>query len=230
MAESDSKYELISRKEAKAKGRKFYYTGRNCKRGHVCLRLVSSEMCWQCSLEGRRRWHRDNREKDLRASRRRYYANKAYHLNYAKEYYVKNTELLKAKSKKYRDNHPGWASKNGQKNYQKNREYYQKKNKEWMRNNPEARRAIKQNRRAREQNAEGKYTANDVLELLERQKGKCVYCSASLAKKYHVDHILPLARGGSNWPSNLQLLCQKCNLHKHARDPIEHAQSLGLLL
>jgi 5-methylcytosine-specific restriction endonuclease McrA len=30
----------------------------------------------------------------------------------------------------------------------------------------------------------------------------------------HIDHVIPLAEGGTNALSNLQLLCAKCNLAK----------------
>ena len=32
----------------------------------------------------------------------------------------------------------------------------------------------------------------------------------------HVDHITPVARGGSDWPTDLQPLCAACNLRKGA--------------
>lgn len=46
----------------------------------------------------------------------------------------------------------------------------------------------------------------------------------------HVDHIKALARGGSNWPSNLQLTCGPCNNRKRAIDPIEFARRNGRLI
>ncbi len=44
---------------------------------------------------------------------------------------------------------------------------------------------------------------------------KCRYCGAR--ENLHVDHVFPISKGGSNDLRNLQLLCQKCNLKKHAK-------------
>ena len=98
--------------------------------------------------------------------------------------------------------------------------------------NPEVIRAIHHNRKARIRGAEGTHSAADVAEILKLQRKRCANpaCRASLRDGYHVDHIVPVARGGSNDRRNLQLLCQPCNLHKHAKDPIDWAQENGLLL
>lgn len=85
-------------------------------------------------------------------------------------------------------------------------------------------------RRAREVGAEGKFTKAEVKALFERQRGKCAYCSKSIRDGYHVDHIVPLARGGSNWITNISLACAKCNTSKGAADPIEFARRNGKLL
>jgi 5-methylcytosine-specific restriction endonuclease McrA len=85
------------------------------------------------------------------------------------------------------------------------------------------------NRRARIKAAEGSHTHEDVLAILERQKKRCAVCKRKLVK-YHVDHIVALSRGGSNWPRNLQILCEGCNHEKHAKDPIDFMQSLGFLV
>ena len=37
-----------------------------------------------------------------------------------------------------------------------------------------------------------------------------------------LDHIIPIARGGTSTPDNLQLLCRRCNIRKSDRAPNEH--------
>lgn len=54
--------------------------------------------------------------------------------------------------------------------------------------------------------------------IYSRDRGKCAICNTDiileLSENDHIDHIIPLARGGCNDVVNLQLLCQKCNLKK----------------
>jgi 5-methylcytosine-specific restriction endonuclease McrA len=71
----------------------------------------------------------------------------------------------------------------------------------------------------RRRNAPGKFTADDITRLYEQQQGECVYCSVGLSSGYHIDHIIPIAKGGTNYPDNIQLLCPKCNLKKNAKMP-----------
>lgn len=59
--------------------------------------------------------------------------------------------------------------------------------------------------------------------VFHRDKGRCVLCHTDLSKLFsqhtqiHYDHIVPLAQGGMNCVTNLQLTCSKCNLSKGAR-------------
>ncbi len=61
-------------------------------------------------------------------------------------------------------------------------------------------------------------------ELLERDGAACYLCTAglSLATRYpdplfaSVDHVIPLARGGTNDRANLRLTHLVCNLRKRA--------------
>ena len=71
-------------------------------------------------------------------------------------------------------------------------------------------------RKARLLSSSGVYTYHDVISLYAMQQGKCAafWCAADLQGGYHIDHIIALAKGGSNGPDNLQLLCPTCNLSK----------------
>ncbi len=56
-------------------------------------------------------------------------------------------------------------------------------------------------------------------DILAKSKGVCVACGAkSTEALLHVDHIIPIARGGQNTPENMQVLCGKCNTEKRDRD------------
>ena len=51
-------------------------------------------------------------------------------------------------------------------------------------------------------------------EVWRRDQGKCVRCGSR--EKLEFDHIVPVARGGSNTARNLELLCEACNRSKSA--------------
>ena len=55
--------------------------------------------------------------------------------------------------------------------------------------------------------------------LYVRQGGLCAACGGPVQRQghqSHVDHIVPLASGGSGRFRNLQLLCRLCNQRKGA--------------
>lgn len=60
----------------------------------------------------------------------------------------------------------------------------------------------------------GQLTPYIILDLFDEQDGKCVACGIELGDNFHLDHIVPLSRGGLNVDSNVQLLCPSCNLSK----------------
>lgn len=90
-------------------------------------------------------------------------------------------------------------------------------------------RELATNYRARKLSATGSYSRSDVSRIIALQKRTCIYCRKPLAK-YHVDHIHPLSKGGSNDYKNIQILCPSCNFKKNAKHPVQFAQESGFLL
>lgn len=87
--------------------------------------------------------------------------------------------------------------------------------------------AHQRNYHARKKGNGGEHTVADVQAQYTRQKGTCFYCGKELGKKYHVDHVMPLAKGGSNGPENLVVACPTCNLSKGDKHPMDFG---GMLL
>ncbi|ENY6168428.1 HNH endonuclease [Vibrio fluvialis] len=63
-----------------------------------------------------------------------------------------------------------------------------------------------------------------VIDLIvKREQGICHYCPSPVAipglsnQTYDIDHMVPIARGGTNDPTNLVLSCAVCNNKKRAR-------------
>lgn len=72
-------------------------------------------------------------------------------------------------------------------------------------------------RRARKLGNGGTYAAQDIQRIYEAQRGRCYYCRAKFGNgkyAYHIDHVIPLSRGGSNGSDNIVIACPLCNLSK----------------
>lgn len=197
---------IITLAEAKAAGLKRYYTGVPCKHGHLTERQTSNGTCMKCTAINTSVRTAANRGP---ANRR----NKEYAAR-VKADPVKSARLTAARREYDRAN----------------RERHRLRLNEWRANNPDAYAAQKAARRAREAGAEGFYTPEDIQRIHKDQRGRCAICKTKLTKSYHRDHIISLYHGGSNWPSNIQLLCRPCNTRKNRKDPIEFARELGMLL
>lgn len=224
-----------TRSEAISLGLKYYRTGKPCKRGHVTTRNVDHRACRECA-----------REKELLASRKKRsdpeYRAKERKRNaaYAARKRAEDPEWVKQKNasnravmQRRRDNDPEyvertnalrrWLNENDEQYRERQRKYL----KQWTSENKDKIRVYFGNRRARERGAEGSYTHEDISRINTSQDFKCTYCCAPTNEDYHVDHIVPLSRGGSNWPSNLQMLCPTCNMRKNAKDHFEFLAMLA---
>lgn len=191
-----------------------YFTGKPCIRGHIAERMRSTRVCVEC-LKLRKKYKRHTERTNAR--RRERYANdlvyknkidlhnklytktnkhRAWKQNWSASYYAKNSNVMLAKKQAF---------------YQKNKETY---------------RRYYNDRRARKFKASGCYSNEDIEALMTKQRGLCL-CGVSFKfAKRTIDHKTPLSRGGSNWPRNLQLLCQPCNDSKGVKTQQEWTRKL----
>ena len=147
-----------------------------------------------------------------------------------KRRYILNSDEIKAKRREYCKNNPDKIKKQRREYYLKNQEKVKEIQKNYRKT--EAGRMVAKNmkHRRRTANKKGDVTTNQLLELQQNEK-VCYWCNTSLkGKKIHIDHYIPLSKGGKHTLSNLVVSCSTCNNEKHAKDPIEFAQSLGRLL
>lgn len=117
--------------------------------------------------------------------------------------------------------------------YGKNREAVIAKVGDWVKKNPGKYRTVQRasfhRRAARVRENGGSFTPGQIEALRRLQKNRCAACEKPLTE-YHIDHVMPVAKGGSNDISNIQLLCPKCNRQKSAKHPVEFMQEIGKLL
>jgi 5-methylcytosine-specific restriction endonuclease McrA len=100
----------------------------------------------------------------------------------------------------------------------------------WRSKNHDAIKVLGHNRRAKLRSSGGRLSKDIEIKLLEMQRGMCACCRLPLDNDYHIDHIIPLALGGTNTDDNVQLLRAKCNMQKGAKHPIDFMQERGYLL
>lgn len=58
-------------------------------------------------------------------------------------------------------------------------------------------------------------SGSELKQLYEQQKECCSYCSTNVSSNFHVEHKMPISRGGHNIISNVTLTCPDCNRLKH---------------
>jgi len=167
--------------------------------------------CKSCRCLKQHERHSNNREVLNQQSQKRHAANRERDNARNREYLIEHPEVKRRAEKNYRRNHPDRCVES---------------NKRWLQKQPNKRREYDQRRRIRESDARGSFTAKDVEILLRSQKDLCWWCGKQLAGKYHVDHRIPLSRGGSNNPENLCISCASCNHSKSDKLPSEWSDRL----
>lgn len=153
--------------------------------------------------EYRKKFYKNNKEKFALENKIWIEKNKNYRRDYRKKYYKKNQEKIK----KYRSKYNRMYYKENKDKLKAYFKRYKKENIEkylWHNNR---RKALKLNLTSQDANQEKIRFIYWAAKELEKIDGI----------KYHVDHIIPLSKGGLHHENNLQVIEAKNNLKKGSK-------------
>jgi 5-methylcytosine-specific restriction endonuclease McrA len=153
-----------------------------------------------------------------------------------REYRLKNADKVAIWKKRDYEKHKDKYIKRSKQHYEDNKEDKKKYSREyqqehikyvverihiWKKENPEKVRSYSENRRSRKKQCGGYVSADDITTQYNKQDGKCFWCSIQVEDNYHIDHKIPLSKGGLHLPHNIVISCPKCNLTKNNKMPDE---------
>lgn len=147
-----------------------------------------------------------------------------------RKYYQKNFKKVKEANKKYRlENlekarvaHKKWYLENSERMKAVRRKYYQENSKKvketcrkWQLENPGKVREISLKRRGYGEVKRGVVDRVINANIFKYGAITCEKDKKPCLDNFHIDHIIPVSKGGSNNFDNLQILCADCNFSKH---------------
>ena len=180
-----------------------------------------------------RNYHSRNCE-EINANRRRYYAKDLEHrekiveqvrlyrlgnpekvAECRKRHYYEHREEILEKNRVYYQNHKEYFLRCSYEWHYKNRQKAAIIQRRWNEKNRERinayMRIYNAHRRAKKANADGHATKKQIMLKVEYYGGLCYLCG----KPYEeIDHVIPLSKGGTDWPANLRPICKSCNSSK----------------
>jgi 5-methylcytosine-specific restriction endonuclease McrA len=131
----------------------------------------------------------------------------------------KRRDYVQSYNRLHREDHLSYYRLNKERFSERRRQYMLL----WRRRNPEkaalVSRIAHMLRRAKIK-TNGPYENVDPVVVFLRDEGRCGICGALVdPKRFDVDHIIPISRGGTHQMSNVQLAHPLCNRKKHAKMP-----------
>ena len=178
------------------------------------------KLCHYCNLEK----SLDNFGNDKRVKDGKKNKCNSCHNDYMKAYYWQHREVMAAKALVHHHKNKESANARRRENRLKNLEREIQHSRQWQKDNPEAANAIKTNWRMKnrvklQEIAEQRETvikAGNVpsSHIKNLRKMPCNYCGNFIEGQMHIDHVVPIAKGGEHSIENLVSACKSCNLSK----------------
>jgi 5-methylcytosine-specific restriction endonuclease McrA len=173
--------------------------------------------CYSCketkSLDD---FHRNKTRSDGRTSRC-----KVCQKRLSKEYREKNSDKISETNKSYRENNSDRLREYQREWVKENRDRVNENNKRYRQTEKGKELAYRKNMKRRSHKHRVYFRPHHRKVILDRDSWKCRCCGVDVhdrrdntPDKAHIDHIVPISKGGNSEPDNLQVLCRTCNLSK----------------
>lgn len=180
---------IVTRKEAKASNLKRYFTGIECKRGHVSERVTSSSTCCECAR----------------------LAHHYYDPTTQNSWYQNNRKWVRLRSRLWRQQNPRNVAQAAKQYYVSTKETRLSYNKEWRLSNKHKICSYSSLRHAQKLKATPAWVDLTKVEQIFLEAGRR---TKETNIPHEVDHIIPLQSKtvcGLHWEGNLQILSAKQN-------------------
>ncbi len=149
---------------------------------------------------------------------------KSCRAEYSLTYRQANPELIKERGERWRKENPEYRKSEYWHEWDRqyaraNRDRKREDQRRYRAENPERYRAYVRNYQAQKRANGGHVSAAELREQYERQGGRCYWCSVEVGDDFHLDHVIPLKRGGLHQIDNIVVSCPFCNASKHDKLP-----------
>lgn len=192
--------EVISKTQAAQEGKTHYFTGEQCKRGHLSFRLVSTRQCLECCKEAAQAYRNKNAREQIT-----YFKDTPCKHGHVGLWYYKTHSCKTCKDirdAEYRIN---------------NREKVRETLRRFKQRNPHKVNADTAKRRAAKKRATPNWLTKEMRREIVKLYKESILKRKATGIEHHVDHIVPLASDvvcGLHVPWNLQVLTEQKNLAK----------------
>jgi 5-methylcytosine-specific restriction endonuclease McrA len=211
-------------------------------RGSKSAKSGFRSTCKSCDVEYNRIYRAKNRQVVNAAKREWAFQNKEKISSYNKvfreknkeklsivsrKWYEANKDIVSAKAKIYRAENKDKKTATDKRWSAANRDKTRAASRRWRERNPEKAKLVRQNNEAKhpfrgrlKQQKRRQRIRENGLFLVTQQDAKrllsglCFYCGGP---SEHIDHVVPVARGGSHSIGNLVGACQRCNQSKGSK-------------